>query len=168
MGYDIIRESIVDEVKEVRYFSVMADEVTCHNVEYLLICLRYVDAHNNIREDFIAFIMMERVRAVDISCAIIATLEGLGLLLNDLRGQGYDGESTMSREKGGVQKLIKEKQLKVLYTHCAGHSINLVIASSCSIPIVGNCIDVIKGITLYIKYSPTREGLLKAIIQSFA
>lgn len=165
MGYDIIRKGIVDEVQQAKYFSVMADEVTSHNVEHLPICLRFVDAHNNIREEFIAFIRMERVRAVDISCAIIATLEGLGLSLNNLRGQGYDGASTMSGEKGGVQKLIREKQPKALYTHCAGHSINLVITSSCSIPTVRNCIDVIKGMTLWIKHSPKREGLLKAIVQ---
>ncbi len=58
----------------------------------------------------------------------------LGLSLNNLRGQGYDGASTMSGEKSGVQKKIREKQPKAIYTHCAGHSFNLAISSSCTLP----------------------------------
>ena len=49
---------------------------------------------------------LERVTASDITTAIINTLEGLGLSLNELRGQGYDGAATMSGEKSGVQKQI--------------------------------------------------------------
>ena len=51
-----------------------------------------------------------------------------------------------------------------LYTHCAGHSLNLAILSSCSIPCISNCIDQIKSLTLFVKHSPKREGLLKAIV----
>ena len=79
-------------------------------------------------------------------------------------GQGYDGASTMSGVKAGVQAKILEKQPKALYTHCAGYSINLAILNSCSVPSIRNCIDQIKGFTLWIKYSAKREGLLKAII----
>ena len=57
-------------------------------------------------------------------------LEELGLSLGDLRGQGYDGASTMSGEKSGVQKQLRDIQPKTLYTHCAGHSFNLAIVSS--------------------------------------
>ena len=40
-------------------------------------------------------------------------------------GQGYDGVSTMSVEKAGVQARIL-RQPKAIYTHCAGHSLNLI------------------------------------------
>ena len=61
------------EIKTAKHFSVLADEVSCHNVEHLPICIRFVDSEFefNIREEFIAFIKLERVRAVDISDAII-------------------------------------------------------------------------------------------------
>ena len=108
---------------------------------------------------------LERVRASDITTAIVNTLEGLGLSLNELRGQGYDGAATMSGEKSGVQKQIRDRQPKAVYTHCAGHSLNLAIVSSCSVPPVQNCIDQIKSLTLWIKFSPKREGLLKAVYQ---
>ena len=71
----------------------------------------------------------------------------------------------MSGEKSGVQRLIRNKQPKAIYTHCTGHSLNLAIVSSCSIPEISNCIECVKSITLWIKSSPKRESLLKAIYQ---
>ena len=61
------------------------------------------DERDNIREEFVAFIKLARVRATDIANAIVSMLEELGFSLDDLRGQGYDGASTMSGEKAGVQ-----------------------------------------------------------------
>ena len=103
----------------------LADEVASYNNEHLSICLRFVDERYEIREEFIAFAKLKRVRAVDIADAIIKTLENLGLSLEDLRGQGYDGASTMPGERSGVQKRVRKIQSKALYTHCAGHSLNL-------------------------------------------
>ena len=165
IGYDVIRAKIILEVKKARFYSIMADEVSSHNEEHLPLCLRFVDENSEIREEFVNFLKLERVRAVDITNAIVSCLEGLGLSFNELRGQGYDGASTMSGEKSGVQKRIREKQPKALYTHCAGHSLNLVMVSSCSVLSVRNAIDHIKSLTLWIKASAKREGLLKAIYQ---
>ena len=61
---------IVDEIKVSQFFSVLADEVSSHNVEHLAICLRFVDTNCDIREEFIGFIKMERVRALDITSLI--------------------------------------------------------------------------------------------------
>lgn len=164
IGYDVIRANIISEVKEAKFYSVLADEVSSHNIEHLPLCIRFVDAKSEIPEEFVAFIRLERVRAVDIADAIVGSLEGFGLSLNELRGQGYDGASTMSGEKTGVQKRIREKQPKALYTHCAGHSLNLVVVSSCSVPSIRNTVDHIKSSTLWIKASAKREGLLKISI----
>ncbi len=160
IGYDMLRAGIVEKVKVAKKISVLADEVSSHNIEHLAIYLRYVDANNDICEDFVTFIKLERVHAIDIT----GCLEELGLSLNNLRGQGYDGASTMSGEKSGVQKRIREKQPKAIYTHCAGHFFNLAILSSCTLPPIRNCIDQIKSITLWIKNSPKRDALLKAVV----
>ncbi len=167
IGYDIILANIISEAKQAvaNYFSVLADELSCHNTEYLPICIRFVDSLGDIREDFLSFIKLDRVRAVDIASAIVQTLEEFGLSLDDLRGQGYDGASTMSGEITGVQARIKEKQPKALYTHCAGHSFNLAILDSCTVPPIRNCVDIIKAFTLWVKHSAKREGLLKKIIE---
>lgn len=157
LGHDIIRANLIAEVKKAKFFADLADEVSSHNVEYLPLCLRFVDEKYDIREEFVSF---ARVRATDIANAIVSMLEELGLSLADLRGQGYDGASTMSGEKSGVQKQLRDIQPKA---HCAGHSFNLAIVSSCTIPCVRNCIDIVKSLTISIKSSPKREGLLKRV-----
>ena len=164
IGYDLLLNTIISEVKEATFFSVLANEVSSHNVEHLAMCLRFVDSECNIRKEFVAFIKLSRVRASDIADSILTTLVNLGLSMSDLRGQGYDGASTMRGAKAGVQAQIRERQPMALYTHCAGHSLNLAILSSCSIPCISNCIDQIKSLTLFVKHSPKREGLLKAIV----
>jgi hypothetical protein len=165
IGFDIICANILKEVKEAKFYAILADEVSSHNVEHLAICLRFVATSGEIRKEFISFIKMERVRAADIEQAIIGLLIQLGLSLEDLRGQGYDGACTMAGEKSGVKRRIIDKQPKALYTHCSGHSLNLVIAQACEELSIRNCISTIKAITLWIKASPKREGLLKQICE---
>ena len=106
IGYDVIHAKIISEVKKAKFYSIMADEVSSHNEEHLPLCLHFVDENSEIQEEFVNFLKLERVRAVDITNAIVSCLERLGLSFNDLRGQGYDGVSTMSGEKSGVQKQI--------------------------------------------------------------
>ena len=165
IGFDYIRAKIIAEIKQAPYFSIIADEVTSHNTEYLSLCLRYVDARCEIQENFMAFVELPRIRASDVSKAILDTLDKLKLSVSDLRGQCYDGASNMSGQKSGVQKQIRDLQSKAVYTHCAGHSLNLVIVSSCTIPPVRNCISQIKSLTIWIKSSPKRAGFLKVIVQ---
>ena len=72
----------------------------------------------------------------------------VNLSLNELEGQGYDGASTMAGENSCVQKQIRDMQKKALYTHCAGHSLNLAIVSSCFITPIHNCMSQIIGIII--------------------
>ena len=90
-----------------------------------LFVFAFYDQECNIHEELISFMKMERVRAVDSASAIISSIENLVLNLESLRGQGYDEASTMSGERAGVQARIHERQPKVLYTNCTGHSLNL-------------------------------------------
>ena len=83
IGYDVVRANIVEEIQKAGLFSVFADEVSSHNVEHMPICLRFVDGRCYIREDFVAFVRLDRVRAADNTKAIVATIEEVGLSLNE-------------------------------------------------------------------------------------
>ena len=39
IGLDVIRDSIIHEIKAAQFFSVMADEVSSHNIEHLALCI---------------------------------------------------------------------------------------------------------------------------------
>ena len=113
--FDVIRASIVIEVQKARYFLIMTDEVSSHNVEHMALCLRYVDESSNIQEKFVAFLKLQRVRASDFTNATVNTLETLGLLLVNLRAQGYDGGTNMNGEKQGFRSksMTSSQQLYV-------------------------------------------------------
>ncbi len=61
IGYDIILANIISEAKQANYFSVLADELSWHNMEYLSICIRFVDSLGDIREDFLSFIKLDEL-----------------------------------------------------------------------------------------------------------
>jgi len=62
--------------------------------------------------------------------AIIREIGKLGIKIENLIGQGYDGASAMSGLYNGVQKHIRDKIPHALYVHCAAHSLNLAIGKS--------------------------------------
>ena len=97
MGDDTILTGITDRVKGARFYSIMADEVTTHNVEELAMCLRYVDENKEVQEDFVGVIKLLRIMDEAISTQILNQLEALGLYPASIRGKGYDGASNKSK-----------------------------------------------------------------------
>jgi len=185
IGQDIIKKKIVSEIREANFFSILADEVTSHNVEELAliiiiiiarqfltrrntreVCIRFVDRQQNIREEFVNFMRIPRITGDVIASTLLREMEDMGLDLSYLVGQGYDGAANMSSERVGVQGRIKREAPLATYTHCSGHALNLVIAHSSSMPGVRNVIDRIKHICMFFNFSPKRNGLLVDVIQT--
>ena len=146
------------EIKAAKLYSIMADEVTSHNKEQLALCARFIDKNNDVREDFIAFIHLPRITGEVIAETIVSTLQGLGLEIENVRGQGYNGAANMSSDDVGVQRRIKERSPKAVYVNCSGHCLNLVISHSCALPPIRNVIDKLKECCLYFLGSPKPEG----------
>ena len=160
----MILNDILKEIRKAKFFAIMADEATSHNDEQLSLCLRFVDEGKNIREEFIEFVHMDNVSGHSIATAILHSLDEKQLDATHIRAQTYDGAAAMSSENVGVQKRIREVSPLAMYSHCAGHCLNLVIVHSCKIPLVRNTIDKMKEVCLFFNYSPKREGLLQSVI----
>ena len=144
----------------------MADEVTSHNVEQQAICARFIDAENNIREEFLTFIPLERTTGKYVAEKVMEFLNSVGLPLGNIRGQGYDGASSMSSENVGLQARIKEISPLATYSHCSNHQLNLVISHSCVLPEVRNVIDRLQHCCRFFLASPKRNGLLELIVSN--
>ena len=142
----MIQKSIVEEVIQAHFYSIMVDEVTSHNQELMPLCVLFVDVHKNI---IIQFSTLSRVTGEAIASRICSDLTNLGLALNNIRGQGYDGASSMSSSRVGVQARIREHSPLAFYTHCSGHCLNLVISHSCSTATVRNVVDRMKATCLF-------------------
>ena len=96
IGQDIILKNLLEEIKAAKLYSIMADEVTSYNKEQLAFCTRFLDKNKDVREDFIAFIHLPRITGEVIAGTIVSTLQGLGLEIENVSGQGYDGAADMS------------------------------------------------------------------------
>jgi len=167
---DTIRGEIVNDVKNAKFFTILGDEVTdCSNLEQLsIIAVRFVDGNEDIREEFLDFVTMERITGAALSTAILTRLESWGIDIKNCRGQGYDGASNMSSSRAGVQGHILEVAPLAFYTHCSSHQLNLCIVSGCSIPQVRNASGTISEIAKFYNYSPNRQRFFEKIIDSGA
>uniref|UniRef100_A0A667WQR9 TTF-type domain-containing protein n=1 Tax=Myripristis murdjan TaxID=586833 RepID=A0A667WQR9_9TELE len=158
-----IQDKIVQKIKKSKYFSVLADETAdVGGTEQLSICIRYVSEVFEIQEDFLGFCPLDKQDAASITHAILSQLEKWGLPVAFLRGQGYDGASTMSGRLGGVQQKIRELQPRALFTHCRSHALNLVVVHGCTdVPIVRNTMTMIEKIAVFFSASATKKNMLQ-------
>ena len=103
---DFIQNRLLSEIREAKFYSIIADEVSCHNVEQMPLCMHFVDKENNIREEFLEFVALKRVTGSAIRTAILEKLKEWQLPVEDMRGQGYDGAKSMSSDRVGCQAII--------------------------------------------------------------
>ncbi|XP_008179532.1 zinc finger MYM-type protein 1-like [Acyrthosiphon pisum] len=139
---DILLEKIVKEVNSAKCFSVLADETTDISVkEQLALCVRYVvgsDENVFVCERFLKYIEIHSLTGKDIASTIVNGLNSCGIDCSNMYGQGYDGASNMSGRFKGTQKIVRETCPKALYVHCAAHSLNLAVSTSCDIQAIRN------------------------------
>lgn len=88
----------------------------------------------------------------------------LGVPITKLRGQCYDGCSTMAGVCSGVATRIQQLQPKAVFVHCYGHALNLSVNdtmknSRISRDCLNTCYEVIK----LVKCSPKRDAMLKTL-----
>ena len=78
---DFIANKIIQNVKEARFFSIMADEATdSSNAEQLILVIRYFQEKSfQIQEDFIGFLACTNITGEFIAKAIIEKVTNLGL-----------------------------------------------------------------------------------------
>ena len=118
-----IRNDILEEVKEAKYFSVIADEVCdVSNKEQLSILLRCA-LDGCVKEVFMDFVFVDRITGSVIAEAILQCLSQWNLSLANLRGQYYDGSSNMTGARSGCKAKILQEAPMAVYTHCATHQL---------------------------------------------
>ena len=158
-----IKEKIVSEITNSNcpIYSVLADEATdCGSIEQMPIVLRYVDSEKEINERFIKFVLCEGMKGEALAKNIEDTLAELNLPLENCRGQGYDGASTMSSKTKGASGCLLTKNPKALYVHCSSHRLNLVVAKACQIPTIVQMLGRAQRIANFFR-PPQRAQLLK-------
>ena len=165
---DWIREQIINEVKNAKFFSIYADEASdISNKEQLPLIFRFVDESNTIREEFIDFVLCDTgTTGIAIAEKILTAVGDNGLDLKHVRGQAYDGAGNMAGKYRGAAVTIQSTCPKAVYTHCASHSLNLCVVAACSVQSVKNMMSTMVEICLFFSNSPKRQNELEQHIKS--
>uniref|UniRef100_H3AA53 TTF-type domain-containing protein n=1 Tax=Latimeria chalumnae TaxID=7897 RepID=H3AA53_LATCH len=129
---EVLRESIIEEVRQAKYFSVLVDETKDVSKKEQLGLLLHYHQKGIIQERTLGCFHMENLNAQSASNLIIQELQHLKLDVNYTVAQCYDGASVLSEHLIGVQAQIREQIPHAIYVHCHAHRLNLVIADTCS------------------------------------
>ena len=108
------------------FYSIIADEVTDKftKKEVLVLCLRFLDTRERpaaIKEEFIDFANIGKTTGEAIANKPLEIIQRIGIPIENIRGQAYDGASAMASEKVGCQGRIKSVNKLAVYTHCRSH-----------------------------------------------
>lgn len=69
---DIILKKIVNQVNDLKCFTVLADETTDISVvEQLALCVRYVEKNKNVNEEFLKFIPVQSLTGKHLANSIL-------------------------------------------------------------------------------------------------
>lgn len=81
-------------------------------------------------------------------------------------GQGYDGAANMSGKVKGVQTEIRKLYPRAIYVHCAAHSLNLAVSSSCELQSIRNCMGLVEKMHCFFNTPKRNNVLLETIANS--
>ena len=161
-----IRDNILKEIKESKYYSILCDEVVdISNKEQVSIVLRFVDDKCDIREEFLDFRAVERITGEVLAHEIKEVLIMYGLVFHDCRGQGYDGATNMSGTNG-VQGRLAAENFKATYVHCNSHILNLCIVEACKLPLIRNMNSTITESAYFFHNSAKRQLFLDKVLDN--
>ena len=163
----MIRNRILDDIRQAKFYSVIADEASdSANDEQLAISIQYVDTSGNPQEWFLGFSeCISGVTGKAIAENITSNLGSWQLELTNMCGQAYDGAGAMSGATKGVAARILEKCPKAQFTHCAAHRLNLCVVKCCTIHEVSNAMDCADGGVWFFNNSRKRQLFFETCVQ---
>ncbi len=164
MALEVLRE-ITEELQSSPFLTIMADETTiATNKEQVTLVLRWVTEELEVHEEFLGLYLVEKIDSSTLTAVIKDVLIRANLSPQKLRGQCYDGASSMSGCKFGVAKRISEIEPRAVFTHCYGHALNLAVSDTLKRSnVMMDALDTTREITKLIKCSPRREAVFQGL-----
>ena len=167
----LLRKSLVSEINECPFWSIVLDTTSDINrVDQLSFTVRWVQVpvlneNVTIKETFLGLIPVTDGTAAGLVETTCKYIEDIGIEIEKLRGQAFDGASVMSGAHNGVQKLMKDRSSKpVPFVHCAAHNLNLVVNNAVNSVVENdNFFGVIQSIYVFFSSSLNRSRDLQLL-----
>ncbi len=161
---DVIDEQLNHKLLYSPYVSVLADESTDLAVTKKL-CIYARALVNFVPETlFIKNVEISDGTAVTIYKEIEKLLQEKNIILNKCIGLGSDGAAVMTGARGGVARLMKDKNPYLENVHCIAHRLALLMSQAANqVPYMKRYREVITSLFYYFKKSAVRTHGLQAI-----
>ena len=116
-------------------------------------------------EDLVGFFECDTgISGRDLARKITSILEELGLDLEHLRGQAYDGAGNMAGSVKGTAALICSHYPLAMYLHCSSHCLNLAVVKFLEVTSVRNMMAVVGRVYQFFSAHPKRQGAFEKAV----
>ncbi|KAL0973261.1 hypothetical protein UPYG_G00201160 [Umbra pygmaea] len=160
-----VREEILIEVRESRFFSLVTGDLVEFTAErHLPLFLRFVDQSNALREEFLDFLPLEGAESSLVERLEAQVTDKWGLSMEDCRGQAHVATGTFATKMKAVAVGLMEKYPMAIHTPCSTCALNIHLANSLPFSSVQVVMATLKKIHVFFKESPTLQGELENAI----
>lgn len=161
---DLVRSKIRDEVGDAKFCILVDEAVDESHKSQMAIVLRYVDCDGFVRERFFEVVSVDDTNSLTLKTHICNILTQHNLLIENMRGQGYDGASNMRGEWNGLQALFLKDCPFAYYVHCFAHRLQLVLVGAAKeVSDVWQFFSKVSFIVSFVGASSKRHSQLKSI-----
>ncbi|KAK9741078.1 hypothetical protein RND81_03G079700 [Saponaria officinalis] len=158
-----VRNHVREEIGESK-FCIIVDEARDEaKREQMTIVLRFVDKKGSIRERFFQLVHVSDTSAITLKMELSLVFKKHNLLVENIRGQGYNGASNMRGEWNGLQALFLADCPYAYYVHYFAHRLQLaLVTASREVSSVHQFFSNLNFIINIIGASPKRHDELQA------
>ena len=106
---EVITETLVNEIKDAKFFTVLAEVTDCSNVEQMTIVLRFIDNFFKVREEFPGFILCTNgLSSEALFTEIKNFIPSIGLHMEECHRQVYDRAGNTARTVNNQNRRLKQ------------------------------------------------------------
>ena len=151
-----MEECLIKQLHKGPFLSIMADECTdVTTIEELTICCWV--ASGVPEEHFIEILPLKKANAESIYSALVEYCREKNIQFRRLIGMGFDGATTFSGDKTGVQR-------RLLFVHCRCYVLQLAsVQAANATPGIKHVYTTLMTLWKFFHYSPKRAESLKEI-----
>ena len=126
--------------------------------------IRWVYKNLQPHEEFIGLYHVESTQSSTLASTIHNVLQRVNMTITKLRGQCYDGASSMSGHKSGVAAVLQSEKPRAVYTHCYGHALSLACSDAMkNCKIMNDALDTSYELIKLVKKSPHHDAIFQKL-----
>ncbi|CAL2239558.1 unnamed protein product [Prunus armeniaca] len=159
-----VKKKICAELGKNKYCILVDESLDESGKEQMAIILRFVDCDGFIRERFFDIVSVVDTNALTLKQEICKVLDNNGILVENMRGQGYDGASNMRGSWNGLQALFLQDCPYAYYVHCFAHRLQLALNGvATDVKVVWRFFSMLTNIVNFVSASAKRRNELNLI-----